>query len=435
MDDTNVLKKTPRITDANVTENRISRASVSTNQKGKILILVENLSFPFDQRVWREATTLKKAGYKVIVISPMGEVIDNTSYEVINDIDVYRFKNTFEVKSGMFGYLGEYSLALIKMFFLSLSVFFKQGFDVIQICNPPDVLFLVTLPFKLLGKKVVFDQHDLSPEIYLSKKGLNKSNFVHKALLILERLTYRFSDVVISTNQSYKKLAITRGGVNPERIFIVRNAPDPEIHKKISSNGLTFPNNSTNQNILCYLGIMGLQDGVDYLLRALHHLIHTHKRKDFHTILVGSGPELSSLKNYTRSLGIDDFVTFTGRLPYEEALKKVSNADICLCPDPKTPLNNVSTMSKVIDYMSMGKPIVSFDLKETKFSAGEGSLYSRANDERDFANNIKQLLDSYELRKELGKIGRARFQNILSWEHSMKNLYQAYKLAFKDISK
>lgn len=394
---------------------------------GRVLILVENLSVPFDRRVWREATALIEKGYCVTVICPKGKQYDRKKHEIIDNISIYRYK-AYEASFGLLSYMFEYGQAIIKMALLSMAVFFKEGFDVIQICNPPDLLFLVAIPYRLFGRKIIFDHHDLSPETYLSKAGNQKSSIIHRILLFLERITFAAADAIISTNESYKKAAISRGGLDERNVIVVRNGPDLKRIKVMKEN----PERRCGKRyLILYVGTMGAQDGVDYLLRSVDYLIHERGRYDFHVLVVGGGTELKKLKCYAQELKIDGVVSFTGRVPDCELIEALSTADVCVCPDPKTPLNNVSTMNKTLEYMTVGKPIVAYDLSETRVSAGNSALYAIPNDEKDFGEKIATLLDSLKLRKKLGKIGKERIHNGLSWEHSKNNLYAAYERALK----
>lgn len=394
---------------------------------GKVLILVENLSVPFDQRVWREATALTEAGYAVSVICPKGEKFDTTSHETISGVSIYRY-SAFEAKAGLLYYFLEFLQAIVKMMLVSVKVWWKEGFDVIQTCNPPDLLFLVTLPYRLLGKKVIFDHHDLSPETYQTKKGTDKPDIVYRVLLFMEKLTFLTAHVSMATNESYKKVALTRGGMADDRVIVVRNGPDlKRVHKVPENPALKMG----KPFLLCFIGTMGPQDGVDYLLRSVAYLAQEKLRNDFCVRIVGGGIELDNVKRYAKELGIENIVTFTGRITDEELVETLSTADICLCPDPKTPLNDVSTMNKTMEYMSLGKPVVAYDLIETRVSAGDAALYATDNDEKIFAEKIVALMDSPELREKLGSIGMDRVNAMLSWEHSKKHLYAAYEKALK----
>ncbi len=394
--------------------------------RGKVLLLVENLSVPFDQRVWREAVALADIGYQVSVVCPKGDRYDTERHVTIKGISIYRY-NAFEAREGLAAYFLEYMQAIMKLSFWSWIVLFREGFHVVQICNPPDLLFLVVWPFKLMGKSVIFDHHDLSPETYQSKRKDYSSNAVHKLLLVFERWTFKIADVVMTTNESYRRIALGRGGVSEDDVVVVRNGPDLERVVEVPENPEL---RNGKDHLLFYVGTMGSQDGVDYLLRAVRHLVHDRKRTDFHTLIMGGGAELETLKELACELDIDNVVTFTGRVSDETLVEGLSTADICICPDPKMPLNDISTMNKTMEYMALGKPVVAFDLIETRVSAGDAALYADSDNESDLATKINELLDDRELRATLGKIGRERIHNGLSWDHSKPHLYKAYRLAF-----
>jgi glycosyltransferase involved in cell wall biosynthesis len=395
------------------------------DMKRRILILDENLSVPFDRRVWREATALVEAGYQVTVVSPRGRNFDRESQAVISDVHIYRFPS-LEAGEGFLAYCLEYGWALIAMTWLTFRVFLGKGFDVIQICNPPDFLFLITLPYRLFGKTVIFDHHDLSPETYQSKFEGKSSALILRLLSFFERQTFRWADVVMSTNGSYKKVAIERGAKAPGDVIVVRNGPDLKRFRLVDSDPAL---KRGKPNLAYYVGTMGSQDGVDYLLRSVASL--RKRREDFHVLIMGGGTELDFLKRYAFELDLGDFVTFTGRVSDEEMLVAMSTADVCVCPDPKNPLNDVSTMQKTLEYMALGKPVVAFDLIETRVSAGDAALYAEGNNEEDFAEKISTLFDSPELRERLGRIGYQRVLNGLSWDSSKIKLWEAYDLAFQ----
>lgn len=395
--------------------------------RGRVLILVENLSVPFDQRVWREATALTEAGYHVSVICPKGGMYDTLSREKVQGVSIYRYR-AMEARAGLGSFFLEFAQALVMMTYLTAVVLRREGFHVIQLCNPPDVLFLAALPYKLLKRAIIFDHHDLAPEVYQSKCATLDSDLVHKTLLWLERLTFRAADVVMATNESYRRVALGRGGKRAEDVFVVRNGPD--LGRVVE----TAPNPALKNGrrwLLFYIGTMGAQDGVDGLLRSVAYLVHERRRSDFQTLIMGGGVELENLKRYARELGLDAHVTFTGRVPDAAVVEALSTADVCACPDPATPLNCVSTMNKTMEYMALGKAVVSYDLEETRVSAGNAALYACNGDERDFGDKIGQLLDSAPLRARLGEIGRARVVQSLSWEHSKGPLLRAYERALR----
>jgi glycosyltransferase involved in cell wall biosynthesis len=391
--------------------------------RGRALILVENLSVPFDRRVWQESQALRDAGYEVSVVCPRGEKHDREAYALIEGIEVHRFPLT-TATGGVAGYLREYSAALWRTWRLSRRL---GRFDVVHICNPPDLLFLVALPHKLRGARLIFDQHDLIPELYLSRFRRGK-DLLYRAVLALERLTYRLADVVIATNESYRKAAIERGHKDPERVFVVRSAPDVTRF----TGGVPDPAlKAGKQHLLCYLGVMGPQDGVDYALRSLARLREI-RPDDWRAVFVGSGDCFDEMVALSRELGLSDQVNFTGRISDEALLGYLATTDVALSPDPRNPLNDVSTMNKVLEYMAVGCPIVSFDLREARVSAADAAVYAEANDTDAFANAVSTLLDDPADRLRRGEIGRDRISNGLSWDHSKVQLVASYAEALRD---
>jgi glycosyltransferase involved in cell wall biosynthesis len=322
------------------------------------------------------------------------------------------------------GYLWEYGCALFWEFLYSLWIYLRHGFDVIQGCNPPDDIFLVALPFKLLGVKYIFDHHDVNPELYVSKYG--KQGMLYRILVTLEKLTYRFSDVVVATNKSYKDLAVNRGGVPSENVFVVRNGPEREAFISVPSN----PARKNGKNYLVgYVGNMSIQDGLDILLDVAQHIKNSGRRDIFFTC-VGGGTELNKLKKMVGDMDLLDTVHFTGRVSDEELVEILSSADVCVNPDRPSEMNDISTMIKIMEYMALGKPIVQFDSKEGRFSAQESSLYAGKNaGVADFAAKIMWLLDRPEERKKMGEFGRKRIEEQLAWEYSVPKLLAAYQKA------
>lgn len=391
----------------------------------RILILVENLPSPFDRRVWQEAITLRAHGYGVSIICPTGKGYER-HYEEIDGIHIYRYDLPIEAK-GAKGYAIEYSAALFHSFRLAWKVRRERGFDAIHACNPPDLLFLIGGFFKLFfGTKFLFDHHDISPELYEAKFG--RRDFFWKLMLWLERMTFKTADVSIATNESYKKIAIERGGIAPSRVFVVRSGPMLDRLKIIPA---VESLKKGRKYLVGYVGVMGKQEGIDYLLRTASHLIKDYGRTDIQFGLVGGGTELESLKSYAKELGIADYVTFTGRVPDKEMLEVLNTADICINPDIANEMNDKSTMNKIMEYMALGKPIVQFDLTEGRFSAQEASLYAKKNDEKDMAEKIIALLESHELRNKMGEFGRNRVRNELEWKYEVPKLLQAYDELFK----
>ncbi|MEU2624252.1 glycosyltransferase family 4 protein [Streptomyces sp. NPDC007157] len=390
----------------------------------RALILVENLSVPFDRRVWQECTTLRDAGWTVHVICPQGSKRDTEPEVEIDGVRIHRYPLR-AATGGPAGYLKEYGSALWHTARLARKV---GPVDVVHACNPPDLLFLPALWLKRRGARFVFDQHDLVPELYLSRFDRGE-DLLYRAVCALERRTYRAADVVLATNESYRDVAVRRGGRRPEDVFVVRSAPAIERFQPV----LPEPELKNGKpHLLCYLGVMGPQDGVDYALRALAKLRDGLGRTDWHAVFVGSGDAFDAMVELSRRLGLGDQVQFTGRIPDADLVRYLSTADVCLSPDPRNPLNDVSTMNKVLEYMAMGRPIVSFDLKEARVSAGEAALYAPANDEAEFAELIALLLDDPEKRARMGKIGQERVSGPLSWQNSQASLLAAYAAACRD---
>lgn len=384
----------------------------------RILLLVENNAYPFDVRVRREAQALRDARYQVTVIAPRAP--GQPWSERLDGIAVYRFPAP-PGGEGVLSYAFEFGYATFAMLLLSIWVAVRRGFDVIHAANPPDTLFVIGAFFKLFGKKFVFDHHDLSPETYLSRFKEPKPNLVYKVLRFMERCTYAIADIVIATNESYRLVAQTRGRKRPEQVFVVRNGPPKTF--------LPLPPDAALQqrakHLVGYIGTMGPQDGVDYWLRSVREIVVTLGRTDFLTVIVGSGDAAPSLHALAKALGIDKHVWFTGRIPDVEARTYLSTVAVCVQPDPLSPLNDKSTMNKVMEYMALGKPLVAYDLVETRFSAGEAGLFATCNDERDFADKVCWLLDHPDEVARRGELGRARAREI-GWESSIPELLRAY---------
>ncbi len=385
-----------------------------------VLILVENLSVPFDRRVWLEARALKENGSVVSVICPRFK--GEKSFEILDGINVYRYSPAPATK-GVLSYILEFSYCFIMTSLLSLVVFFRHNFDIIHACNPPDTFFLLGIFYKILGKKFYYDQHDLCPEVYLSKYGEDKKDLFYRALLLLEFLTYKTADRVIVTNNSYREAAIARGKLGTDKIFVVRTGPEMARFKKVSFGEELKPG---RKYLVAYLGVMAPQDGVDYLLRAIDIIVNRYKRDDITFTLIGSGDSIDDLKSLKEELSLDSSVIFTGRVPDETLFNYLAISDVCAAPDPKNPLNDKSTMNKILEYMAMGKPIVSFDLVESRYSAGEAALYAEPNNVKDFADKIIELLEDPDKRQKMGRIGLERLKAGLSWEYNKKRLIDAY---------
>lgn len=396
---------------------------------GHVLILVENLSVPFDRRVWQESRALADAGHQVTVICPQGTRQDRESEAIIDRVRIMRYPLR-PACGGPAGYIREYSVALWHTLRLALKVHRTDRIDVVHFCNPPDLLFIVALVLRVLGgTRSVFDQHDLVPELFLSRFP-SGGRTLFRLTRIVEKITYRCSDAVISTNESYRRVAIERGGMAPERVAVVRSAPELSTFQRCAPDpGLRHG----KRYLAAYLGVMGPQDGVDYALRAIAHLRDRLGRRDTHFVFMGAGDSFDDLVELSTELGIADIVEFTGRVPDDFVRRCLSTADVCLSPDPKNPLNDVSTMNKVVEYMAMAKPVVSFDLSEARISAGSAAVYVPDNDEAAFAGAIDQLLDDPIRRREMGRYGHDRVARELSWEVSEKSLLDFYaRLFFPD---
>lgn len=389
----------------------------------KVLIIVENLPVPFDGRVWKEACALRDAGYRVSVLSPRAKTY-RKRHEILDGVHIYRHPMVAEANSPA-GYVCEYAFSLLWEFLYAWWIFFQRGFHVIQGCNPPDDIFLIALPFRLFGVKYIFDHHDATPELYLSKYG--KKNLLYKFQAWLERATYSASDVVIATNESYRTLAVNRGGVDPRNVFVVRNGPDLDRFKLVPERpSLKWG----KRHLVGYVGTMSSQEGLDILIEAAAR-IREQGRTDVHFTCVGGGPALPALRELVRKKQLENMMNFTGRIPDHDLLEILSTSDVCVNPDRPCEMNNISTMIKIAEYMALGKPIVQFDLKEGRFTAGGASIYCDNHDQvNDFANKIVWLLDHPEERQRMGEIGRRRVEEQLAWKYSAGHLLAAYERAF-----
>lgn len=388
----------------------------------RVLILVENLSVPFDRRPWLEARTLAGAGYEVAVVCPQGANGDRDLYAYEEGIAIHRFRPS-PSPGGAIGYLSEYASACRQISRLARSLARLAPFDVVHACNPPDLLLPAVLPLRRQGTRFVFDHHDLVPELYLSRFGRGKDVFYYGARLA-ERLTFRLADVVIATNDSYREIAIRRGGKRPEDVFVVRNGPELT---DLSGARPHIPLKRGKPHLIAYVGMMGPQDGVDHALRALAAL--RERRGDWHAVFVGGGDALESARELSRELRLTEQVEFTGLRGREEVGRVLATADVCLSPEPKDPLNDVSTMIKVAEYMAARRPVVAFDLTETRVTAGAAGVYAKANDVNDFAAQIDLLLRQPDLRRMLGELGRRRVEQELKWEYASQRLLAAYECA------
>jgi glycosyltransferase involved in cell wall biosynthesis len=394
--------------------------------KRKVLIVVENNPLPMDFRVWKEARSLHSAGYEVVTLCPRGEGYQE-AYELLDGVHIYRHPTTKEGNSS-FGYIWEYAFALFWEFVYSWWIYLRHGFHVIQGCNPPDDIFMVALPFKLFGVKYIFDHHDVNPELYYSK--YERKDLFYKAQVWLEKMTFRCSDVVISTNNSYRHIAETRGSVHKDDLFVVRNGVDPRKFKAVPPKpGLK----RGKPYLIGYVGTMSTQEGLDILVDVAVRL-KSMGRRDIHFTCIGGGPGLASLLKLTAAKQVEDMITFTGRIPDADLLDILSTADVCVNPDKPCAMNSMSTMIKIMEYMALGKPIVQFEGVEGRFSAQNASLYSDGVDHvADFADKILWLIDHPEERAQMGECGRRRIEKELAWEYSVEKLLAAYDRAFSKV--
>ena len=389
----------------------------------KVLIIVENLPLPFDRRVWHESRTLTAAGAQVAVICPTGKGYE-ARYEEIDGVHIYRHSLPLDAK-GASGYLLEYGAALFHETRLAWKIFFKHGFDTIQGCNPPDLLFLIAWQFRLFGKRYIFDHHDINPELYEAK--FNRRGFFWKLMVLFEKLNFKSADVVISTNESYAQIARERGGKRPEDIFVVRSGPDlNRLH--VMDPDPKWKNG--RDHMVGYVGVMGDQEGIDLLLEAAREIVFD-KGRDVQFVLVGGGPALDDLKTMASELGLQDHEPFTGRAPDDDLFSVLSSADVCVNPDRVNPMNDKSTMNKILEYMAFSKPIVQFNVTEGRYSAQEASLYAEPNNTSDMADKILGLLADPARSAEMGRIGRTRVETELSWDFQVDTLIAAYKRARK----
>ncbi|MFD1694349.1 glycosyltransferase family 4 protein [Roseibium aestuarii] len=388
---------------------------------GKVLIIVENLPVPFDRRVWQEATALKDAGYEVSVICPTGRDYQARE-ETIDGIHVYRHPLPFEA-SGALGYLVEYSAALFHELRLSLKVLRRHGFDVIHACNPPDLIFLVALVHKVLfGKKFIFDQHDINPELFEVKFG--RKGFFHKLLQFFEACTFRTADASLATNETLKRRAIEQGGMPKDKVWVVRSFPDLKKFQR------TEPDVATRKgrnHLIGYVGIMARQDGVDLLVEVMHQIVNVQGRSDIGCVIIGNGPDYERLQALSASRGLEDYIEFTGYLSGQPMLAKLSACDIGVIPDPSNACNDKLSMNKVFEYMALGLPFVQFDLPQARIDAGEAAHIVSGTEPEDLAQGISELLADEDKRARMSAYGQERAQREFHWSLEKHAMLAAYR--------
>jgi glycosyltransferase involved in cell wall biosynthesis len=389
----------------------------------RALILVEDLPAPFDRRVWSEAQTLRAAGWSVTIVCPRGEGA-RAWHERIDRIEIFRYPLP-TTAAGLLNHLAEYAVAIPATLILSLLAWRGRRFDVVHACNPPDFLFPIGWLFHRLGSAFIFDQHDLAPEVYVAQGG-RRGGALHRLLLWSERRTYRAADVVIATNETYRRFAEQRGGVDAERIFVVRSSPDPgRIHPVDPDPTLV----GGRQHLVAYLGTMGPQDGVDLFVRAARAVLD-QRPGAVRYVAMGGGNQLDALRQLAGDLGLTaDDIHFTGRIPDDDVRRILSTADVAVSPDPANDFNEYCTMNKTLEYMATGTPVVAFDLEETRVSAGDAAVYAQPNDPEELARLTIGLLDDPARREEMGRIGLDRIAGPLAWERSAESLRAAYGAA------
>ena len=374
---------------------------------------------PLDRRVWNEATTLREAGWDVEVICP-ATARHPERHEVLSGIRVHRHPMPPEADS-LPGYVREYGAALWHELRIARRIHRQRPFDVIHICNPPDLLFLVAAWFRLVhGVKVVFDQHDLGPELFAAK--FSAGGLLHRLQVLAERLTYATAHHVIATNETYREVAMRRGRKPASAVTVVRSGPDPDEFGPVPP---VERHRRGRRHVLGYLGVMGDQEGIELLLEAVQLLVG--RGRDVHLVLVGGGPALDRLRAQATTMGLDGHVEFTGRVSDEELIARLSSVDVCVNPDPQNGFNELCTMNKIIEYMALGRPVVQFDLLEGRRSAGDASLYAEPNDPASLADAVEELLDDPALARELGRRGRERVEQELGWPQQRPRLLQAYR--------
>ena len=384
----------------------------SMAERTHVLIVVQNLPVPLDRRVWLECRALTARGYDVSVICPKGP--GDPGRETIDGVRIYKYRPAPEA-AGLLGYLLEFVYSWVRTALLSRAVWRRGPFQILQACNPPDTYWLLARMWKPRGVRFVFDQHDLNPELYLSRFGRPTGlggRLQLGGLRWLERMTYRTADHVIATNESYKRIAVERGGLDPADVTVVRSGPDTRTMRPVLADEGAA---RKQRHSLVYLGIMGPQDGVDTILEVMHELVHVRGRTDVEATLLGFGDCLKDLRRRSVELGLEDLVTFTGRADATMIAEHLSAAEIGLCPDLKTPLNDVSTMNKTMEYMAYALPSVSFDLVETRVSGQDSCLYVPSGDVAAFADAVERLLDDVELRVEMAVRARKRVCEVLDW--------------------
>jgi glycosyltransferase involved in cell wall biosynthesis len=387
----------------------------------RVLIIVQNLPVPFDRRVWLECQALTGDGYQVAVVCPKGD--GDPSYQVIDAVELYKYR-PYAPGGSKISFITEYAYSFLATAWLTFKARRSGRFAVLQACNPPDIFWPIALALRVLDRtRFIFDHHDLCPELYESRFP-DGPKLPYRMLRALERRTHRTADHVISTNDSYREVAITRSGKRATDVTIVRTGPDPQRLRR----GEPRPELRRGRRFLAaYIGVMGPQDGVDIVVRAADVVVHQLGRDDIAFTLIGKGDCFDDLVALRDELGLVGHVEFTGRAPDELVGRILSTADVGLSPDPKNPLNDVSTMNKTMEYMAFELPVVAFDLRETRVSAGDAGVYVEPNDVHKYAAAIVALMDDEPRRAMLGKLGRVRVEQELAWDHQARAYLGVYR--------
>lgn len=388
-------------------------------------MLLENESYPEDCRVALEAQALVQAGYGVTVISPTGD--DYRFVDQYAGTRIYRYPKPLAI-GGFFGYLLEYVYSILMQFVLTCWVWLRHGFDVIHVHTPPDMCALTAIVFQRLGKKFVFDLHDLSPELYQAQRAGNGSSTVFKLLLAFEKLACRQANRLIATNETQRRIQVERCGAVAENCYVVRNGPN-EMFLQHQASNVSRSTVSPGELRIGYVGVIGIQDGVDYLIRAFANLKKLCSQ-DLKLVVVGYGSALDGLRKLAEELKVSGSIEFTGKVPFEEVPDLIASFDICATPDPSNPYNDSCTTIKTMEYMALSKPTVCFDTRENRRTAGDSALYASENCTESYARALARLIDDPELREQLGTLGRARIDDGLTWAHQATNLVALYEDLF-----
>jgi glycosyltransferase involved in cell wall biosynthesis len=386
----------------------------------RVLIIVQNLPVPFDRRVWLECKALTAAGYDVTVVCPKGK--GDATHEVLEGVTLLKYR-PYAPGGGALGFVLEYAYSFLATARLVLRARRQGRFDVLQACNPPDIFWPIARWLRRRdGSRFVFDHHDLCPELYDSRFPEGR-DLPRRGLLTLEKATFRSADHVVATNASYAEIAVDRGGKSPTDVTVVRTGPD---HERLRRKAAVPTLRRGRRHLVAYIGVMGPQDGVDLAVRAAAHVVHDLGREDVAFTFMGAGDSYDEVVVLRDELGLQDYVELPGRVPDDTVLDVLSTADVGLSPDPKNPLNDVSTMNKTMEYMAFGLPVVAFDLKETRVSAEAAASYVPSGDVAGYARAVVELLDDDDRRAAMGRVGRRRIEEELGWAYQRDAYVDVY---------